>query len=90
MRRPKSHGLIGMRERALLLGGTLTVERGVNGVGTSVQAWVPLETQGAEPVGGASGGMEAVPAAEAPLALGGSGVLLMRAPRPAADGRTRF
>ena len=41
MRRPKSHGLLGMRERALLLGGTLTVKRGVNGVGTCVQAWVP-------------------------------------------------
>jgi signal transduction histidine kinase len=90
MRRPKSHGLIGMRERALLLGGTLKVERGVNGVGTSVQAWVPLDATGAEPVGGAAGGMETVPAAEAPLALGGSGVLLMRVPRPAADGRTRF
>jgi signal transduction histidine kinase len=90
MRRPKSHGLIGMRERALLLGGTLAVERGVNGVGTSVQAWVPLDAPGAEPVGGASSGMETVPAAEAPLALGGSGVLLMRVPRPAAGGRTRF
>jgi signal transduction histidine kinase len=89
MRRPKSHGLIGMRERALLLGGTLRVERGVNGVGTSVQAWVPLDAPGAEPVGGAAGGMERVAAAETPLALGGSGVLLMRVPRPAADGRTR-
>jgi signal transduction histidine kinase len=40
--RPKSHGLLGMRERALLLGGSLTVERGVNGVGTCVSAWIPL------------------------------------------------
>ena len=37
----KSHGLLGMRERALLLGGTLVVERGVNGVGTCVRALIP-------------------------------------------------
>jgi signal transduction histidine kinase len=42
MRRPKSHGLLGMRERALLLGGSLRVDRGVNGIGTSVQACIPL------------------------------------------------
>jgi signal transduction histidine kinase len=48
MRRPKSHGLLGMRERALLLGGSLRVERGVNGTGTCVQAWVPLASPGAE------------------------------------------
>lgn len=46
MRRPKSHGLIGMRERALLLGGTLAVERGVNGRGTSVQATIPIAAPG--------------------------------------------
>jgi signal transduction histidine kinase len=40
--RPRSHGLLGMRERALLLGGSLTVGRGVNGVGTCVSAWIPL------------------------------------------------
>lgn len=41
--KPKSHGLVGMRERALLLGGTFSVERGVNNVGTRVLAQVPLE-----------------------------------------------
>jgi signal transduction histidine kinase len=76
MRRPKSHGLLGMRERALLLGGTLKVGRGVNGVGTCVQAWVPLEPPAAEPAGAAPGAVPAVPA-------------LMRAPRPSADGRIR-
>ena len=49
MRRPKSHGLLGMRERALLLGGSLRVERGVNGIGTSVHACIPLHGPGAEP-----------------------------------------
>jgi signal transduction histidine kinase len=80
MRRSKSHGLLGMRERALLLGGTLKVERGVNGVGTSVQAWVPLAPSGA---GASSLATTAVPltpvlengvkqpAANTPLALGG-------------------
>jgi hypothetical protein len=69
MRRPKSHGLLGMRERALLLGGTLRVERGVNGIGTSVHACVPVAMPGTEPDGSASGGALAVPA----LALGHAG-----------------
>lgn len=45
--KPKSHGLLGMRERALLLGGTLAVQRGVNGTGTCVDAFIPLEAQAA-------------------------------------------
>ncbi|MGO4475252.1 CHASE3 domain-containing protein [Massilia sp. 2TAF26] len=90
MRRTKSHGLLGMRERALLLNGTLKVERGVNGVGTCVQAWVPLEPPGAEPAGTVS---VAVPAPAA-LALGGGQrdpgpPALMHAPHPSADGHTR-
>jgi hypothetical protein len=56
MRRPKSHGLLGMRERALLLGGTLRVDRGVNGIGTTVHAIVPVTVPGAEAGGTASGG----------------------------------
>jgi signal transduction histidine kinase len=57
MRRPKSHGLLGMRERALLLGGTLRVDRGVNGIGTSVHAIVPVTAPGGTESGGtASGG----------------------------------
>ncbi|MES2296733.1 MAG: CHASE3 domain-containing protein [Pseudomonadota bacterium] len=42
LRKPMSHGLLGMRERALLLDGTLKVVRGVNNVGTCVDAWLPL------------------------------------------------
>ncbi|MES2901815.1 MAG: CHASE3 domain-containing protein [Pseudomonadota bacterium] len=38
----KSHGLLGMRERALLLGGTLQVRRGVNNRGTCVEASIPI------------------------------------------------
>jgi signal transduction histidine kinase len=105
MRRPKSHGLLGMRERALLLGGSLKVERGVNGVGTCVQAWVPLESPGLDAVGPAAGGPLALPAsgtehrgmdhrgetsAAAPMALGGGTASIMRVQHPAADGRTRF
>lgn len=47
--RSKSHGLLGMRERALLLGGKLDIDRGVNGVGTCVRARIPaaLATAGA-------------------------------------------
>ena len=42
----KSHGLLGMRERSLLLGGSLVVERGVNGVGTCVRAMIPAAAPG--------------------------------------------
>ena len=45
----KSHGLLGMRERALLLGGALSVARGVNDVGTCVHARLPLAEPGAGP-----------------------------------------
>ncbi|MDB5791491.1 MAG: histidine kinase [Massilia sp.] len=44
--RAKSHGLLGMRERALLLGGKLEVGRGVNEVGTCVRARIPLSGTG--------------------------------------------
>ena len=40
--KPKSHGLLGMRERALLLGGTLQIKRGVNDIGTCVSAVIPI------------------------------------------------
>jgi len=46
MAKSKSHGLLGMRERALLLGGTLVVGRGVNGVGTCVRARIPTAAPG--------------------------------------------
>ncbi|WP_426194122.1 CHASE3 domain-containing protein [Massilia sp. DWR3-1-1] len=44
---PKSHGLLGMRERALLLGGNFTVRRGVNDCGTCIEASIPLATAAA-------------------------------------------
>jgi signal transduction histidine kinase len=47
VREPKSHGLLGMRERALLLGGSLKVKRGINGIGTCVEALIPLVQEGA-------------------------------------------
>jgi signal transduction histidine kinase len=60
--RPKSHGLLGMRERALLLGGSLKVERGVNGVGTCVSAWIPLGVSAEE----TTENMQEAPAAALP------------------------
>ncbi len=44
--KPKSHGLLGMRERALLLGGTLQVKRGIGGRGTCVEALIPVAQAG--------------------------------------------
>ncbi|MFC0254494.1 CHASE3 domain-containing protein [Massilia consociata] len=60
MAKSKSHGLLGMRERALLLGGTLAIERGVNGVGTCIRAWIPTAAPGGE------GGTPGAPTALAP------------------------
>ena len=39
--KPMSHGLLGMRERALLLGGTFAIRRGRNAIGTCVEAFIP-------------------------------------------------
>jgi signal transduction histidine kinase len=47
--KPKAHGLLGMRERALLLGGTLQVKRGVGGRGTCVEALIPVGERAAAP-----------------------------------------
>jgi signal transduction histidine kinase len=41
--KPMSHGLLGMRERALLLGGTLIIRRGRNDRGTCVEVHIPLK-----------------------------------------------
>ncbi|HAT33959.1 MAG TPA: histidine kinase [Janthinobacterium sp.] len=48
--KPMSHGLLGMRERALLLGGSLTIRRGRNDCGTCVQASIPMPEQRERPV----------------------------------------
>jgi signal transduction histidine kinase len=72
----KSHGLLGMRERALLLGGTLHVRRGVNEVGTCVVAFLPLAAEAAAVAGGA--------VATPPSA----GLDEISAPHLPADGRT--
>jgi len=40
--KPMSHGLLGMRERALLLGGTMTIRRGRNDTGTCIEVAIPL------------------------------------------------
>ena len=42
LQKPMSHGLLGMRERALLLGGSLSVRPGPSGRGTCVEALIPL------------------------------------------------
>ncbi len=44
--KPMSHGLLGMRERALLLGGTLTIRRGRSERGTCIEAMIPLPEAG--------------------------------------------
>ncbi|MDQ1812245.1 CHASE3 domain-containing protein [Massilia sp. CCM 9210] len=64
--KPKSHGLLGMRERALLLGGSLRVKRGVNEVGTCVEAFIPLSRAADS---GDSG--DAAPEQPAPLPFSG-------------------
>jgi len=40
--KPMSHGLLGMRERALLLGGTLTIRRGRSDKGTCIEVHIPM------------------------------------------------
>lgn len=50
-----THGLLGMRERALLLGGKFTIHAGVNSVGTCVHAWIPHAMPTEEREGGGPG-----------------------------------
>lgn len=54
--KPMSHGLLGMRERALLLGGSLTIRRGRNDTGTCIEAQIPLGASGAALMAGISNG----------------------------------
>ncbi|WP_442034357.1 CHASE3 domain-containing protein [Pseudoduganella sp. RAF19] len=42
--KPMSHGLLGMRERALLLGGTLNIRRGRGDQGTCIEVFIPLKS----------------------------------------------
>ena len=41
--KPMSHGLLGMRERALLLGGSLNIRRGREDRGTCIEVFIPLK-----------------------------------------------
>jgi signal transduction histidine kinase len=42
--KPRSHGILGMRERALLLGGSFYVRPGEKNLGTTVEAFIPFKT----------------------------------------------
>jgi len=50
--KPMSHGLLGMRERALLLGGVLNIRRGRGDRGTCIEVYIPLKGRGKRPAGG--------------------------------------
>ena len=60
--KPMSHGLLGMRERALLLGGTMNIRRGRNDCGTCIEVAIPLRERTPD------AGTETAPAAPSPSA----------------------
>src|SRR5690606_33522750 len=65
--KPKSHGLIGMRERMRQVGGRLTITSAPQGLGTQVEAFIPNEApKDAEQT-----------AAKPPPASGGVGTILL-------------
>jgi signal transduction histidine kinase len=88
--RSKSHGLLGMRERALLLGGSLAVERGANGSGTCVSAWIPLVPPGGDGEAAAQAPQVATGLAPmpTPASAPGEGTVAINALHPSAGGRT--
>jgi signal transduction histidine kinase len=45
--KPKSHGILGMRERMRQVGGTFTIAPGPSGKGTLVEAFIPSSAEGA-------------------------------------------
>jgi signal transduction histidine kinase len=85
--KPMSHGLLGMRERALLLGGTLTIRRGRNDAGTCIEVAIPLrarEAPGEERRATADG----EPAAPIPTLPPAISAVLSSVLHPPADGHT--
>src|SRR5690606_24023224 len=69
--KPKSHGLIGMRERMRQVGGRLTITSAPQGLGTQVEAFIPNEApKDAEQT-----------AAKPPPASGGVGTVLLTGSR---------
>jgi signal transduction histidine kinase len=50
LRKPQSHGLAGMRERTLMFGGSLTVQKGANGRGTEIEAQIPVQEKVVPPL----------------------------------------
>jgi hypothetical protein len=74
--KPMSHGLLGMRERALLLGGTLTIRRGRNDAGTCIEVHIPLRRAAMAPAPAAAPIPAPPPTVEPPSSD----------PRPPADG----
>src|SRR5471032_89732 len=65
--KPMSHGLLGMRERALLLGGTLTIRRGRNDAGTCIEVQIPLRRRLDDGAVATLAGAPGVPAALAEI-----------------------
>ena len=45
LEKSKSHGLLGMRERTLLLGGSFSVNKGKNNRGCAIEAFIPFPTK---------------------------------------------
>jgi signal transduction histidine kinase len=78
LQKPMSHGLLGMRERALQLGGTMNSRRGRNDPGTCIEVHLPWPRQ------------TAAAAARAPVTVLPAALseVLISVPRPAADGHT--
>ncbi len=74
--KPMSHGLLGMRERALLLGGTLSIRRGRGDAGTCIEVHIPLLRK------------DSADAQAAPIPASPAPPLLSSEPHPPADGHT--
>ncbi|MBV6319647.1 CHASE3 domain-containing protein [Duganella violaceipulchra] len=81
--KPMSHGLLGMRERALLLGGALTIRRGRNDAGTCIEVSIPLRNRATNEERRADDG-PATPMATLPPAIS---EVLNSVLHPPADGR---
>jgi hypothetical protein len=82
--KPMSHGLLGMRERALLLGGALTIRRGRNDAGTCIEVAIPLRLR--ENLTPAEDRRAPSPMPTLPPAISD---VLSSVLRPAADGHTQ-
>jgi signal transduction histidine kinase len=88
--KPMSHGLLGMRERALQLGGTMNIRRGRSDTGTCIEVAIPLRSRDGAVAAPAPAGQErrSAPAPSVTILPPAISDVISNALHPGADDQT--